>query len=58
MRCRTIWAGLHDAKLSFNVSNLANKKGVYEVIVGAASGTYNTYPIPPRQFFVTFSTKL
>jgi len=50
--------GLHDAKLSLNISNLANKKGVYEVIVGAASGTYNTYPIPPRQFFVTFSTKL
>ncbi len=49
---------LHDAKLSLNVSNLADKKGVYEVIVGAASGTYNTYPIPPRQFFVTFSTKL
>ena len=50
------WA--HDAKVSLNVSNLANRKGIYEVIVGAASGTYNTYPIPPRQFFVTFSTKL
>jgi len=50
------WA--HDAKVSLNVSNLANRKGTYEVIVGAPSATYNTYPIPPRQFFVTFSTKL
>jgi iron complex outermembrane recepter protein len=46
---------LHNAKISLNVSNLLQKKGAYEVVVGAASGTYNTYPIPPRQFFVTFS---
>ncbi|MGG6462617.1 TonB-dependent receptor [Solilutibacter silvestris] len=49
---------LHDAKLSLNVSNLANRKGIYEVLTTAASGTYNTYPIPPRQWFLTFSTKL
>ncbi|MBE1159465.1 TonB-dependent receptor [Dyella acidiphila] len=47
----------HDAKLSLNVTNLANRKGDYEVVVGAASGTYNSYPIPPRQWFLTFSTK-
>ena len=41
-----------------NVSNLLQKKGIYEVVVGAASGTYNTYPIPPRQVFVTFSANL
>jgi len=51
-------AWMHDAKLSLNVSNLTQKQGIYEVVVGAASGTYNTYPIPPRQWFVTFSTKL
>ncbi|MBN8885597.1 MAG: TonB-dependent receptor [Rudaea sp.] len=52
------WNWVHDAKVSLNVSNLADRKGVYEVIVGAPSATYNTYPIPPRQFFVTFSAKL
>ena len=49
---------LHDAKISLNISNLLQKKGAYEVVVGAASGTYNTYPIAPRQFFVTFSASL
>jgi hypothetical protein len=49
---------LRDSKLSLNVSNLLQKKGTYEIVVGAAAGTYNTYPIAPRQFFVTFSTKL
>jgi hypothetical protein len=36
---------LHDAKISLNVSNLLQRKGIYEVVVGAASGTYNSYPI-------------
>jgi len=36
-----------------NVSNLANRRSDLEVVVGAASGTYNTYPIPPRQGFLT-----
>ena len=43
------------AKLSLNITNLADIKGWSTVVVGAASGTYNTYPIPPRQFFVTLS---
>ena len=49
---------LHDAKLSLNVTNLTDRKGNYQVVVGAASGTYNTYPIAPRQWFLTFSTKI
>ena len=49
---------LHDAKLSLNVTNLTDRKGDYQVVVGAASGTYNTYPIAPRQWFLTFSTKI
>ena len=47
----------HDAKLSLNVTNLTDRKGDYQVSVGAASGTYNTYPMAPRQYFLTFSTK-
>ncbi|MBQ1544098.1 MAG: TonB-dependent receptor [Caulobacteraceae bacterium] len=46
---------LKDPKISVNVTNLADEKGDFEVVVGAASGTYNTYPIPPRQVFVTLS---
>jgi iron complex outermembrane receptor protein len=45
------------ARLSLNVTNLGDIKGASTLVVGAASGTYNTYPIPPRQFFVTLSAK-
>ncbi|AIY41634.1 TonB-dependent receptor [Collimonas arenae] len=44
---------LKNPRWNFNVANLANRQGVLEVVVGAASGTYNTYPIPPRQAFLT-----
>ena len=43
-----------NARYRFNVTNLANRMGALNVVVGAASGTYNTYPIPPRQGFLTF----
>ncbi len=46
---------LTGARVSVNVTNLANEKGVSTLVVGAASGAYNTYPIPPRQVFVTLS---
>lgn len=46
---------LRQARLSLNVSNLANRKGVSTLVVGAASGTYNTFPIAPRQVFVTLA---
>ncbi|WP_304169375.1 TonB-dependent receptor [Phenylobacterium aquaticum] len=46
---------LKTAKVSLNVTNLADEKGVSSLVVGAASGAYNTYPIPPRQVFVTLS---
>jgi outer membrane receptor protein involved in Fe transport len=48
---------LKGSKISLNVQNLGNIKGWSTVVVGAASGTYNTYPIPPRQYFVTLSSK-
>jgi hypothetical protein len=41
------------SKISVNVTNLADTKGASTVVVGAASGTYNYYPIPPRMVFVT-----
>ena len=47
---------LKDAKLRLTVTNLANKTGDLNVVVGSATNTYNTYPIPPRQAYLTFST--
>jgi hypothetical protein len=46
---------LKNPKISVNVTNLADKKGDLEVVVGQPTNTYNTYPIPPRQVFVTLS---
>jgi hypothetical protein len=42
-------------RVSVNVTNLADIRGASAVVVGAASGTYNYYPIPPRMVFVTLS---
>ncbi len=47
--------GLKNLRLSVNVTNLTNRKGIYEVVVGAASKTYNSYATPPRQVFFTLS---
>jgi iron complex outermembrane receptor protein len=48
-------AMLKTPNISVNVTNLANKKGDYQVLVGAAAGAYNTYSIPPRMVFATLS---
>lgn len=40
-----------------NITNLNNQRGVSTVVVGAASGTYNTFPIAPRMYFLTLSTQ-
>jgi iron complex outermembrane receptor protein len=42
-----------NARYRLNVSNLADRAGSLNVVVGAASGTYNTFPIAPRQGFLT-----
>ncbi|MYM68386.1 TonB-dependent receptor plug domain-containing protein [Pseudoduganella sp. FT55W] len=42
-----------NARYRLNVTNLTNKEGDLNVVVGAASGTYNTFPIAPRQGFLT-----
>jgi hypothetical protein len=41
------------AKVSVNVTNIGDEKGVSTVVVGAASGTYNVYPLPPVMAFAT-----
>jgi iron complex outermembrane receptor protein len=46
---------LKNPRWRVNVSNLANREGVLNVVVGAAEKTYNTYPIAPRQGFLTVS---
>ncbi len=48
-------AYVQGAKVSVNVTNLGDIKGASTVVVGAASGTYNFYPIPPRMVFVTLA---
>ncbi|WUR11957.1 TonB-dependent receptor plug domain-containing protein [[Empedobacter] haloabium] len=40
------------------VTNLADRKGSLNVVVGAADKTYNTFPIPPRQVFLTVMADL
>ncbi|HVZ29595.1 MAG TPA: TonB-dependent receptor [Asticcacaulis sp.] len=45
------------AKLSLNITNLGDIKTTSTLVVGAAAGTYNTYPMPPRMTFVTLTTK-
>ncbi len=42
-----------NARYRVNVTNLADRKGDLNVVVGAADKTYNTFPIAPRQGFVT-----
>jgi hypothetical protein len=46
---------LKNARYRVNVSNLTNRRGSLNVVVGAASGTYNTFPIAPRQGFLTLT---
>ncbi|MES3151955.1 TonB-dependent receptor [Sphingomonas faeni] len=41
--------------LSLNVTNITNKRAESTLSVGAASGTYNFFPLAPRQVFGTVS---
>nr|WP_315476079.1 TonB-dependent receptor plug domain-containing protein [uncultured Undibacterium sp.] len=42
--------------LGIQVTNLANRRGTSTLIVGAAAGTFNSFPIAPRQIFLTLSS--
>ena len=48
-----VGAYVQTAKLSANVINLADIKGLSTVNVTGASGGYTAYPIAPRMAFVT-----
>jgi hypothetical protein len=45
-------------KISGNITNLADIRGISTINVTGASGGYSGYPIPPRMFFVTLSGNL
>jgi iron complex outermembrane receptor protein len=48
---------IDNLKLSANITNLGQKKGDLNVTVSQPAGSYSTFPIPPRQGFVTLSTR-
>jgi hypothetical protein len=41
-----------------NVTNLANRQGALQPVVGSASGAYATYPIPPRMGFISLKADI
>ena len=45
-------------RLSGNITNLFNVKGVSTITVTGASGGFQGYPIPPRMFFMTLGAAL
>ena len=49
---------LKKLKISGNITNLADIKGISTINVTGASGGYGGFPIPPRMFFVTVSGNL
>jgi len=49
------WLHLRKAEIALNVTNLFEEKGWSTVSVGSAANSYSAYPIPPRQWFLTFS---
>jgi iron complex outermembrane receptor protein len=43
------------ATVSLNVTNITDKQAASTLSIGAASGTYNFFPVAPRQYFGTIS---
>ncbi len=43
--------------VSLNVTNITDKQAVSTLSIGAASGTFNAFPLAPRQFFGTIGAK-
>ena len=48
---------LHNMNVSINITNLTNAKAASTLAIGAASGTYNFFPVAPRQVFGTLGFK-
>ena len=51
-------AWLKNLTWNVNVTNLANRRGALQPIVGSASGAYAVYPIPPRMGFITLKADI
>jgi iron complex outermembrane receptor protein len=49
---------VNNLKLSLNVTNLGDTKGVSTAVVTGASGGYQAYPIAPTMYFVTLDATL
>jgi iron complex outermembrane receptor protein len=48
---------LHNMNVSINITNLTNTRAASTLTIGAASGTYNFFPVAPRQVFGTVGFK-
>ncbi len=48
---------VRSATVSLNVTNLTNTTAASTLSIGAASGTFNEFPLAPRQWFGTISAK-
>ncbi|MFS0773396.1 TonB-dependent receptor [Sphingomonas sp. 1P08PE] len=46
---------IRTATISLNVTNITDKKAASSLSIGAASGTFNQFPLAPRQVFGTIS---
>jgi iron complex outermembrane receptor protein len=46
---------IRSAVISLNVTNITNKRAASTLSIGAASGTFNQFPLAPRQVFGTVS---
>jgi len=51
-------AFLKNLRWSISVTNLLNREGPLQPVVGQASGSYATYPIPPRMGFFTLKADI
>ncbi|WP_034160508.1 TonB-dependent receptor [Sphingomonas sp. ERG5] len=50
-------AFVKELNISLNVTNITDKKAASTLSIGAASGTFNQFPLAPRQWFGTISAK-
>jgi hypothetical protein len=49
---------LKNLRWSVGVTNLLDRQGVLQPVVGQPSGSYATYPIPPRMGFITLKADI
>jgi outer membrane receptor protein involved in Fe transport len=49
---------LKNARWTISVTNLANRQGPLQPVVGQASGSYATYPIAPRMGYLTLKADI